>query len=1053
MFWSIFSLALIAWHKISVRGQACNTYVVPSISGGFTTRQFIDFSGASSNDGVASVLSSNGISISNYGVTFGPVPHTFTPSNLAFGTGSLDMKVSAYSGSGAVLSSEIVTNDVFLYASVRTVLKSSSVAGIVEGNFFYLNDNQETDWEILTTTALQASPYVTAGIWATNQALIPGQSSTSMTVPFTFDPSQDYHVTGDLLLFPILQWVANATTFFIDGIQKARLTTNVPTEAGHWIWNAWSNGDPTWSNGPPTADSITHIRSIDIYKGYTSTRAGTICDIYVFSNSQAIVMSIRGPRKGENYELSVDLNSEYREKRKDAIKRTIASMTVGKDVSGLFPDVLKNMQTEDLEQKKLVYLYLMNYAKTQPELVILAVNTFVKDTEDPNPLVRALAIRTMGCLRAEKIIDYLCDPLQKCLRDENPYVRKTAALCVAKLYDLKPELVLDNGFLEQLHEMIADSNPMVSWFFLDHELCVFKTCEIGKVVANTVAALTDIHNAAVSLPSTSSSDPAIFTITTSILNKLLIALNECSEWGRVAVLNALARYDAKDDKESEHICERVVPQFQHINGSVVLAAVKVVMIHIRGVRREELIKSLMRKMAPPLVTLLSSPPEVQWVALRNINLLLQKRADILSNEMRVFFCKYNDPLYVKVEKLEIMVRLANDKNVDALLSELKEYASEVDVDFVRKSIKAIGQAAVKIDAAAERCVNVLLELIATRVSYVVQEAVVVMKVRPFQHIEQHKSQCNYQDIFRKYPSTYEGVIPTLCANLDELDEPEAKASLIWIIGEYADKIDNADELLGIFVDSFTEESYPVQLQTLTAVVKLFLKKPNSAQSVVQRVLTTATKDCDSPDVRDRAYIYWRLLSTDPGAAKAVVLAHRPPISIPRTTVPPALLEELLGEISSLASVYHKPEETFVGRGRVGADAVRKGTDDDRFLAQKAFQTVAAGQQAENLLDFDDAPAVEGELSGLAATQVFSQTPAAANLLAGTSSNPLDDLVSIFGGSGDSAAGFGFGGGNTAFAAAALSPVPATPSVLAPQTPAPLQQSNSQSQQEDLLGLF
>jgi vesicle coat complex subunit len=56
-------------------------------------------------------------------------------------------------------------------------------------------------------------------------------------------------------------------------------------------------------------------------------------------------------------------------------------MTVGKDVSGLFPDVLKNMQTEDLELKKLVYLYLMNYAKTQPELVILAVNTFVKVTK------------------------------------------------------------------------------------------------------------------------------------------------------------------------------------------------------------------------------------------------------------------------------------------------------------------------------------------------------------------------------------------------------------------------------------------------------------------------------------------------------------------------------------------------------------------------------------------------------------------------------------------------------------------------------------------------
>lgn len=56
------------------------------------------------------------------------------------------------------------------------------------------------------------------------------------------------------------------------------------------------------------------------------------------------------------------------------------------------------------------------------------------------------------------------------------------------------------------------------------------------------------------------------------------------------------------------------------------------------------------------------------------------------------------------------------------------YSSEVDVDFVRRSIKAIGQAAIKIDEAAERCVNVLLELINTRVSYVVQEAVVVMKV-------------------------------------------------------------------------------------------------------------------------------------------------------------------------------------------------------------------------------------------------------------------------------------------------------------------------------------
>lgn len=128
------------------------------------------------------------------------------------------------------------------------------------------------------------------------------------------------------------------------------------------------------------------------------------------------------------------------------------------------------------------------------------------------------------------------------------------------------------------------------------------------------------------------------------------------------------------------------------------------------------------------MTLVSSAPEVQYVALRNINLLLQKQPEILAKEMRVFFCKYNDPPYVKLEKLEIMIRIANEKNYEQLLMELKEYALEVDMDFVRRAVKAIGQCAIKIESACEKCVNVLLELINTKVNYVVQEAIVVIKV-------------------------------------------------------------------------------------------------------------------------------------------------------------------------------------------------------------------------------------------------------------------------------------------------------------------------------------
>lgn len=133
------------------------------------------------------------------------------------------------------------------------------------------------------------------------------------------------------------------------------------------------------------------------------------------------------------------------------------------------------------------------------------------------------------------------------------------------------------------------------------------------------------------------------------------------------------------------------------------------------------------------------------------------------------------------------------------------------MDFVRRAIRAIGQCAIKIDSAAERCVNALLDLIRTRVSYVVQEAVVVIKVsKGIVSIRNTESDfCCIQDIFRKYPNQYEGIIPTLCASLEELDEPEAKASLIWILGEYAEKIDNSDELLTSFLETFADESAQV----------------------------------------------------------------------------------------------------------------------------------------------------------------------------------------------------------------------------------------------------
>lgn len=53
-------------------------------------------------------------------------------------------------------------------------------------------------------------------------------------------------------------------------------------------------------------------------------------------------------------------------------------------------------------------------------------------------------------------------------------------------------------------------------------------------------------------------------------------------------------------------------------------------------------------------------------------MIVQRRPTVLKNEVKVFFCKYNDPIYVKLAKLEIIFRLANEQNVEQVLAELAE---------------------------------------------------------------------------------------------------------------------------------------------------------------------------------------------------------------------------------------------------------------------------------------------------------------------------------------------------------------------------------------------
>ncbi|KAL0588808.1 AP-2 complex subunit beta [Plecturocebus cupreus] len=417
----------------------------------------------------------------------------------------------------------------------------------------------------------------------------------------------------------------------------------------------------------------------------------------------------------------------------------------------------------------------------------------------------------------------------------------------------------------------------------------------------------------------------------------------------------LPNYNPKDDREAQSICERVTPRLSHANSAVVLSVVKVLRKFLEFLPKDsDYYNMLLEKLAPTLVTLLSGEPEVQYDTLRNIKLIVQIRPETLKQEIKVSFVKYNDPIYVKLEKLDIIVCLASQANIAQVLVELTEYATEVDVDFVRKAVRAIGRCAIKVEQSAECC--------------------------------------------------YVSIIATLCENLDSLDEPDDRAAMIWTVGEYGERIDNADELLESFLERFHDESTQVQLTLLTAIVKLFQKKPSETQELVQQVLSLATQTSDNPDLRDRGYVYWRLLSTDPVTAKEVVLSEKPLISEETDLIEPALLDELICHICSLASVYHKPPSAFVEgcrgirrkhlpihHGSTDAGDSPVGTTTTMNLEQP--QVIPShGDLLEDLFNLDLSPPVN-------MPQVSSMQMGAVDLLGGGLDSLLgSDLGRGFGGS-------------------------------------------------------
>lgn len=147
------------------------------------------------------------------------------------------------------------------------------------------------------------------------------------------------------------------------------------------------------------------------------------------------------------------------------------------------------------------FLFLVNYARMRPEIAVKAIPVLQHDIEDANPLVRALALRTISYVHVKEFFEATVPIVKQLLRDPDPYVRKTATFCVAKLYDHDRLMVEQSDLIDRLNERLRDDNP--------------------TVVASALASLMDIWER---------SDAIKLTIDYSNASKMVAILPDCSEY-------------------------------------------------------------------------------------------------------------------------------------------------------------------------------------------------------------------------------------------------------------------------------------------------------------------------------------------------------------------------------------------------------------------------------------------------------------------------------------------------------------------------------------------
>ncbi|XP_030381657.1 AP-3 complex subunit beta-2 [Scaptodrosophila lebanonensis] len=573
-------------------------------------------------------------------------------------------------------------------------------------------------------------------------------------------------------------------------------------------------------------------------------------------------------RKHDDLKQMLDSNKDGL--KLEAMKRIIGMIARGRDASDLFPAVVKNVVSKNIEVKKLVYVYLVRYAEEQQDLALLSISTFQRALKDPNQLIRASALRVLSSIRVSMIVPIVMLAIRDSAADLSPYVRKTAAHAIPKLYSLdaeqKDELVM------VIEKLLSDRTTLV--------------------VGSAVMAFDEVC-------------PERVDLIHKNYRKLCNLLVDVDEWGQVIIINMLTRYartqfvdpnadedegaadapaserfydestnssgnsdgnssseDENDDNNksklrnsssnnnnsnngnkrsagnspssSYHIdldhrllLRQTKPLLQSRNASVVMAVAQ--LYHHLAPRNE------VQLIAKALIRLLRSHKEVQSVVLTCIASMSTKRKAIFEPHIKSFFVRTSDPTHLKLLKLDILTNLASATSISLILREFQTYISSSDRSFVAATIQAIGRCAASIKEVTETCLSGLVHLLSNHDEHVVAESVVVIK-----KLLQTKAAEHFE------------IITQMAKLIDYITVPAARAAIIWLIGEYNEKVPHiAPDVLRKMAKSFVDEQDVVKLQVLNLGVKLYLTNAEQTSLLCQYVFTLARYDTNY-DVRDRA---------------------------------------------------------------------------------------------------------------------------------------------------------------------------------------------------------